>query len=144
MADRLRVVLIILTFAITVSCGSSTTSPSSPLSGTWTGTLTDSVAGAGTTQATITESGMTLTGTYTDTFPSLPIANNSGTLSGTVNGSSVSITTSPSSAVICAVLETGTLNAASTQVTGTYASVSSCTATHTTGTFTATIAASLG
>jgi hypothetical protein len=144
MPDRRRVVLIILTVALGVSCGYSPATPSTPLSGAWAGTLTDSVAGAGTFSSTITESGSTLSGTYTDTFPGLPTANNSGTLSGTVNGSSVTITTSPTNSLICGVIEAGTLNSANTQVTGTYASVASCAATHTTGSFTGTITAGAG
>jgi hypothetical protein len=140
MRDPRRVVLLVLTIALAVGCGYGTT-PSAPLTGTWNGTLTDSVAGAGTFASTITESGSSLSGMYTDTFPNLPSANNSGTVSGTVNGSNVTLTTTPSSSLICGVTETGTLNAANTQVSGTYASLTSCTATHTTGSFSGTITA---
>src|ERR1700683_2638965 len=140
MPDRLRVVLIILTIAVAVSCG--TTSPSTPLSGTWAGTLTDSVYGAGTFTSTITEIGTNLTGSYTDTFPKLLIA---GTVEGTVNGSSVTLTiTPPSGGLPCAATETGTLNSTNPSVSGTYASLSTCTGTQTTGAFSGTITAGSG
>ena len=141
MPDRLRAALIILTIALAVSCG--TTSPSTPpLSGTWAGTLTDSVYGAGTFTSTIAEEGTSLAGSYTDTFPKLVIA---GTVNGTVNGSSVTLTiTPPSGGLICVATETGTLNSTNTSVSGTYASLSTCTGTQTTGTFSGTITASSG
>ena len=136
MPDRLRVVLIILTIAVAVSCG--TTSPSTPLSGTWAGTLTDSVYGAGTFTSTIAEEGTSLAGSYADTFPKLVI-------SGTVNGSSVTLTiTPPSGGLLCVATETGTLNSTNTSASGTYASLSTCTGTQTTGTFSGTITANSG
>jgi hypothetical protein len=95
------------------------------------------VAGTGSLQSTITQSGSTLSGTYSLTF-SNPVFSNSGTLSGTVNGSSVSMTATPGNTLICPALDTATLNAAATQITGTYAAVSGCNLTHQTGSFIAT------
>src|ERR1700730_16605150 len=94
MACRLRLVLVVLSLAATLACGSSPSSSSPPtpsLTGTWVGTQTDSVVGTGNLQATLSQSGSTLSGTYTLSFPN-PIFNSSGALSGTVNGSSVSLT----------------------------------------------------
>ncbi|HEY6358288.1 MAG TPA: hypothetical protein VIX35_08580 [Vicinamibacterales bacterium] len=139
MPNRLRAVLLILTTVLAMSCG--TTSPSTPLTGTWAGTLTDSVYGAGTFTSTITEVGTNLTGSYTDTFPKIVI---SGSVEGTVNGSGVTLTITPSAPLICPVTETGTLNSTNTSVSGTYASLSTCTATQTTGTFSGTITAGSG
>ena len=141
MPDRLRVVLIIPTIALAVSCGTTSPSPQ-PLSGTWAGTVTDSVYGAGTFTSTIAEDGTSLAGSYSATFPKL-VTNE--TVNGTVNGSSVTLTITPTvSGLVCAVTETGTLNSTNTSVSGTYASLSTCTGTQTTGAFSGTITASSG
>jgi hypothetical protein len=139
MSGRLRVVLVILSLAATVNCGgSSPSAPSTPsLTGTWVGTETDTVAGTGVLQSTVSQSGSTLSGTYSLTFPN-PIFSNSGTLTGTVNGSNVSMTATPGSAAICPALDTATVNGAGTQITGTYVGVSTCNLTHQTGSFTVT------
>jgi hypothetical protein len=136
MSRRLRMVLIVVSLAATVTCGGSTpSSPSTPsLAGTWVGTETDAVAGTGSLQSTISQSGSTLSGTYALSF-SNPIFSNGGTLTGTVNGSSVSMTATPSNPAICPALDAATVNATATQITGTYAAVSGCIFTHQTGTF---------
>ena len=82
----------------------------------------------------VSQSGSTLSGTYSVMFVNSGFSN-SGTLSGTVNGSSVSMTATPIGAAICPVLYTGTLNAASTQITGTYANVDTCSLFHQAGSF---------
>ena len=135
-------VFIGLSLAATVTCGgSSPSTPSTPstpsLTGTWIGTETDTIAGTGNLQSTISQSGSTLSGTYSLSFPN-PMFSNGGTVSGTVNGSTVSITATPSNPAICPALDTATLNAAANQITGTYAAVSGCNLTHQTGTFIAT------
>ena len=136
---RFRAVLIILSLVATVNCGSSSpSSPSTPsLTGTWVGTEIDTVAGTGAAQSIITQSGSALSGTYSLTFTN-PIFSNSGSLSGSVNGSTVSLTATPSNPLICPAADTATLNAAATQLTGTYAAISSCNLTHQMGSFTAT------
>jgi hypothetical protein len=91
------------------------------VSGTYTGTIQDAFAGTGTLRATISQSGSSLSGTFQTTFPD-PQQNNSGTISGTVNGSVVTLTLTPSVPVFCA------FNATLTQedddrITGTYVAV---------------------
>jgi hypothetical protein len=137
-SSRLRVVLIILSLAATINCSSSPSSPSTPnMTGTWVGTETDTVAGVGSLQATVSQSGTTLSGTYSLTF-SNGIFSNSGALNGTVNGLNVSMTATPTSTTICPATNTATLNDAATQITGTYAVVSGCTLSRQMGSFTAT------
>src|SRR5262245_33698009 len=53
-----------------------------PLTGTWTGTLQDSLAGRGTVVLNISQANQQLSGTWQSTFPD-PRNNNGGTLSGT-------------------------------------------------------------
>ena len=103
------------------ACSDSSTSPTpTDLSGTWTGTLTDSRVGNGTARVTFSPSGTGLSGTWSSTFPD-PSNNNSGTLSGSVNGSSVMITLTPSVPISCPFQVTATV--AGNQMTGTYAAV---------------------
>ena len=143
MFARLRVLMVVFSVGAAVCCGSnSSSSPTSsstptPLSGNWVGTETDTVAGTGNLQATIFQSGSTLSGTYSLSFPN-PIFSNSGSVSGTVNGSSVSMTATPTNPAICPALDTATLNATSTQITGTYVAINGCNLSHQTGSFTAT------
>ena len=107
------------------------------MTGTWVGTETDTAAGIGSLQATISQSGTSLSGTYSLTFTN-GIFSNSGAISGTVNGSNVLMTATPTSPTICPTTNTATLNATVTQITGTYAVVSGCTLSRQTGSFTAT------
>ena len=139
--SRLRIACVVVTIATSfASCGSdSSPSPAVPsLAGTWVGTETDTVAGVGSLQATVFQNGSTLSGTYALIFPSLPISNNSGTLSGSVSGTNVSMTATPTNPAFCPATDTATVNAAGTQITGTYVAVAGCNLTHQTGSFTVT------
>ncbi len=85
------------------SCGSTATSPSSTtanLAGTWTGTLTDGISGTGNLKMVMTQSGISLTGTW-EALYSVAAKNQTGSLTGTVSGSSVSLMLKPSSASTC-------------------------------------------
>ena len=82
------------------------------LSGNYTGTIQDSLAGAGIIVATLSQSDSSLSGTLQITFADLQ-DNTSGTLSGTVNGSAVNLTFTPSDPLSCP------FNAALTQVSAT-------------------------
>ena len=65
---------------VLLGCSSDNATP--PLTGTWTGSLQDSLAGRGTLVLTISQTNRQLTGTWQSTFPDTR-NNNSGTLSGT-------------------------------------------------------------
>jgi hypothetical protein len=71
MAVSFRVALVVMSLVAAVNCGgSSPSSPSTPsLTGTWVGTTTDSLVGAGNMRVTISQSGSSLTGTWASTFP---------------------------------------------------------------------------
>ena len=62
--------------------GCSSDNAPKPLTGTWTGTLQDSLAGRGTLVLNISQANRQLTGTWQSTFPD-GRNNNGGTLSGT-------------------------------------------------------------
>ena len=62
----------------------------SDLTGTWTGTITDSVAGIGALSLTITQTASQLTGTWQSTFAD-PTNTNGGSLSGSVAASSIAL-----------------------------------------------------
>ena len=98
--------------------GDSPTSPSAPVSltGTWTGTIQDSLVGAGTARVTIAQSGSSLTGTWSFTAGG---DTNSGSLSGSVTGSSLSVTLTPSVPTSCPFQVTATVSG--NTITGTYA-----------------------
>ena len=70
------------------------------LTGTWTGTLQDSVGGIGTILLTISQSDSQLTGTWQSTFPD-PANNNGGTLSGTVGDPSIALVLTTSRPPAC-------------------------------------------
>src|SRR5947209_8350287 len=61
------------------------------LTGTWTGTITDNLAGVGSVLFTMTQTGGQLTGTWQSTFAD-PTNNNGGTLSGTISGNAIALT----------------------------------------------------
>jgi hypothetical protein len=110
--------LVIVGFGLlSVACGSSPTSPtatsssstapapSSILSGRWTGTSEETVAPIqfatfGSVSLTVAQSGASLSGSYTITYADTRY-NNSGSLSGTVSGTSISVTLSPSVPTYC-------------------------------------------
>ena len=124
-AERMKTSLVgavsLLLCTMLLGCGGSPSSPSAAaanLSGTWAGPLTSTLVGNGTVQVTLNQSGSSLSGTWLSTFPD-PSNNNSGSLSGTVNGSNVSATLTPSDPTNCPLNVTATVNG--NVMTGTYA-----------------------
>lgn len=110
--------LLAIAFGI-VCCG--TDSPSAPsfsFSGNWQGVAQDSAAGTGVFRATLAQSGASVTGTWFIQFP-LAAFQNSGSVSGTANGTGLSITLTPSDPTTCPFRLTA--NASGNQMTGTYA-----------------------
>lgn len=133
MATRTRLAFVsALLVAAMVGCDKSPTSPSRPsLTGTWVGgNFFQACSGAtcqptGTLTLQLTQSGSTLTGTWTST--QMLGAGPGGTMSGSMNGSSVSMTftldvVTPDCSFPIRV--TATVNANQDQMTGTYATVS--------------------
>lgn len=118
--DRPTRLCSVLVLALMVAGCDNPSKPSGPLTGTWSGTLTDSVVGAGTVRLTIAQSGQSLTGSWGSTF-SDPTFNNSGTLTGTFSGSAATITLSPSSPTTCPFFVTATVSGSA--MTGTYAAI---------------------
>jgi hypothetical protein len=81
--------------------------------------IRDSVAGDGTLRFTISQSGSDISGTWQATFAD-PADNNGGTFSGTFDGQSVTLTTTPSNPTSCPFNATATLQG-DDRFTGTYA-----------------------
>ena len=69
--------------------GSSTTPSTASLAGSYSGSLSDSVAGSGSVGLSIAQSGNSISGQFADTF-SNPSYDNGGSISGTVSGNSFS------------------------------------------------------
>lgn len=109
-----------------VACGASAacsglsklTGPSTAsVSGTWSGTITSNqVAGNGAARVTISQTDDKLSGTWNTTGPNSP---DSGSLTGFVDGSAVSMTLSPSVPTSCT--STATVTVSGNSMTGTYA-----------------------
>jgi hypothetical protein len=91
----------------------------SSVAGTWVGTTSDNLVAAGNLRATILQSGASLSGTWASTNSS---NTSGGMLSGSVDGSSVSVTLTPNIATTCPLSVTATVNGS--QMTGTYAAAS--------------------
>jgi hypothetical protein len=129
--------LLVLTMGLAACDNNDSTGPSGTFTGTWSGTIVDSVAGIGTARLILTQTGSGITGTYTTTFTNTAL-NRAGTASGTASGATASVFLTPSAVVVCSASLTlsGTMGASltlsGTKVTGTY-SVLGCT-TATTGT----------
>lgn len=119
MAAPFRVALITVSLVAAISCGSSSpSSPSTPsLTGTW--VATGFFPGTAAT-VQLAQSGSSLTGTWVSTQ-----GGPSGTLSGSVNGSSVSMTFTVPPPTDCTFPISVTATVNGNQMTGTYASVSS-------------------
>jgi hypothetical protein len=96
--------------------GCGTTAPST-VAGTWAGTLTDVGVGAGTLQFVLTQSGSTLNGTYTSKF-AIASVSLTGTISGTLNGSTVTALLTPTNPAACQQNITATVSGSS--MNGTY------------------------
>ena len=92
----------------------------SDLAGTWTGTMTDSVAGIGTLNLTITQTAAQLSGTWQSTFAD-PTNNSGGNLSGTVADSSTALVLAAAQSQACSfTVAVKRDNADESHFTGTY------------------------
>jgi|SwirhirootsSR3_FD_contig_51_1024155_length_6464_multi_4_in_0_out_0_1 hypothetical protein len=81
-----------IVFALTVAllgCSGGDDAPN--LTGTWTGTIQDSVAGTGTALFTFSQTGTNVSGTWQFTFQT-PTNNNGGNLSGTAGDPAIALT----------------------------------------------------
>ena len=98
-----RLVLLALTLmlaGVLAACGGSGSGPTAfGYSGTWSGTLNDSIGGAGTVTATMSQSGSELVGTWQATFAAG--GSNSGTLQGLIRTNDVLIELYPSDPTTC-------------------------------------------
>jgi uncharacterized protein YceK len=115
-----RLAICICVLAVLSGCkGSySPTSPSSSsIDGTYAGAMNDSSFGAGTLRMTLTSNGSNVTGTWTTLFSG---GNNGGTGIGTFNGTTLSITLTPTTSG-CPFLVTATRSRA--QLSGNYMAV---------------------
>lgn len=90
----------LLAATVLTACGTSTSGGSASYnhSGSWAGTIQDSVAGTGNVTVSMTQSGSDLAGTWQAVFAS---GTNGGTAIGVVNGSQVVLELYPSSASAC-------------------------------------------
>ena len=114
MRQRLAYVFVL---ALMSGCKSATAPVS--LTGTWTGTISSSALGSGTTTIGLVESSAgVLTGTWTVSYPSQP--NASGSLTGSFDGSGITATLTPSVPSQCPYNLTGQLKG-STSITANYA-----------------------
>jgi hypothetical protein len=118
---HLRIILACAALAGAAACGSST-APSTPVNieGTWKGTVSDSQLGTGTVTAIINQSNAAVTGTWAAVYAN-PANNNSGSLSGSVDGSNVSILLKPSAVNSCGIQLTATSDGSS--MNGNYSTV---------------------
>ena len=115
----LRRLSLVLVAASAVACGAkSPTGPSTPsLTGTWSGNITSNLsAGSGPARVTISQTGNSVSGIWSVTGPNSP---DSGILSGSFDGSVVSMTLSPSVPTGCPYRMTATV--VGNSMTGTYA-----------------------
>jgi hypothetical protein len=117
---RTRSIGLLFLLAGLVSCGKSNTSPSDIFDGTWVGQITTNLAGVapGTATVTLTQSGSTVSGSYSTSYPD-PSNNGGGSFSGTATGTSLAGTLSPSNPNQCPYTVNAT--ASGNQLTGTYA-----------------------
>jgi hypothetical protein len=116
--------LIVVSALLLGGCTSGTGgTPSFSYSGTWSGSMNDSFAGAGITTMTISQSGSNFVGTWQATFVGL---NNGGTLAGVVNGNEVLVELYPSNPSACPFAVVA--QRSGTTLAGTYAAFD-CTAT---------------
>lgn len=109
------------------ACSSGPAAPSGALDGTWSGTLSDSAAGAGTAKLVLTQMSAGVSGTFAVTFPDAT-QNRVGTVGGTMAASVLVLTLTPSAPLACSptVTLSGTMSATMTvagnRMTGTYSS----------------------
>ena len=105
-------------------CGSSApTSPSTQsIAGTWSGSIINTTPAGqpnGNVVLTLAQTGSTLSGTWSTTYPTSPSSNNAGTLTGSLSGSGASFTLSPSNPTLCPYSATATVTGSS--MAGTFA-----------------------
>ena len=129
-------VIVSLAVCTVAACGGSNSSPTAPtpppaptpsppfsFNGTWTGPIT--IAGAelppGTATVTITQTGSSLSGTWSTVYPTEPPLTTSGAFSGTANGMALQGTLSPSDPDLCSYTINATVSG--TVMTGTFATV---------------------
>jgi hypothetical protein len=122
----LAFLLVLAACGASAACGSSS-SPTGPsthsVNGTWSGSITSNLAvGSGPATVTLSQSGNRLSGTWSVIGPTSP---DSGSLTGSVDGSAVSVTLSPSVPTGCPY--TATMTVSGNSMTGTYAAFN-CTA----------------
>ncbi len=86
-----RTAVVIVALLAVSACGS-TTAPSSPYDGTWSGIATDALLGQGTLSMTISGESSALTGSWSLVFAGSASANVAGTLNGNPGGSTEGIT----------------------------------------------------
>ena len=98
---RLVLFSLALTLAgVLAACGGGGSGPTAfSYSGTWSGTLNDSIGGAGTATITVSQSGSDLVGTWQSTFAAG--GTNSGTLQGLIRTNDVLIELYPSDPRTC-------------------------------------------
>ncbi len=126
-------VLFVLCVALAVGTAGCGDSGEVSLTGTWSGPIQDSVAGPGTVRFTIEENSPVLSGTWLATFAD-PADTNGGTLAGTFDGHTITITTTSSLPTPCPLRVTATLQG-DHRFTGTYAAFNCSTAVTGTGSF---------
>lgn len=116
----LRFLTLVALVLLSSACGGNDTSPTSSNSytGTWVGTVSSPIAGTGTIRATMAESGPNLSGTWSATYPDIS-NNNSGTLTGSVTGVSISLVLRSSVPASCPYTLTGVRSG--NTITGTFA-----------------------
>ena len=109
--------LVLVLILALMGCGGS----ESDLTGTWAGTIQDSVAGVGTLLFTFTQTDTRLTGTWQTAFTD-PRNNNAGTLSGTVGDPAIALVLSTSQPPACSFTVAATRDGDDEDhFTGTYA-----------------------
>lgn len=99
--------------------GASVTQAQSSLSGTWSGTTQDSLAGSGSLVFVIQQRGSGLTGTWNVTYAD-PGFDGSGSVSGTVSGADVQMTFAPASPSPCDFFASATTNDMRDHAQGSY------------------------
>lgn len=108
LAAVFRITLAAVMALLVAACGSSTAPSGVNLAGTWYGSMTGLNAGQTVLQLVISQSGTTLSGTWTQTFPDInqnaletQFGANSGTLSGVIDGTTVDMVLTPKAAQAC-------------------------------------------
>jgi len=119
-----KLIPVVMLLALAACGGSSPSAPSTiSVAGTWSGSITSNqVTGSGPASVTLAQSGTSLSGTWAVTGPDGP---NSGSLTGSVSGASMTMTLTPSDPRTCPY--NATVNISGSQMTGTYAAFN-CTA----------------